>query len=1800
MRFQTTQMMHKTVLGLVLALLTSGAVAQNYYPPSPMPPDLGFVPGAPSGGAVEYVNPVAGNLNLSFPVAKLPSGPGGFAYGVNLTYNSAFYSQYTDDYIHGTGQLRIEYQNQPTNGSQTGTLNAGGWAYSFRYLLWSACEPPDVTLPGCTTYLTTPDGANHALVLVSVLNTAGAPLSTSFHTNHPSEAVYDADFSGTCHSSDAVCVVGFFSGTLVFASADGTFIRLESDTVGKTWVAYLADGTQISGNFNPPGNNIGAVLAAEWNKIQDRNGNTVQLSNFCLEANPCTTTINDKQGRTISIEYGNGYGSQGLQTWTDTITQPGVNGNIQTLINWAPYNFTGPSYDCIYPPSNGSYGQCQLTAGSQATTIAPLVVTSIQLPSGTGSGTTSGPSTVYFFKYDAPQGYLTWGELHGMTRKSLASGVDITACSDPNSTSCTQQYEVDYTYHFDTATNHRYMGTLVNPVATRTLNYQENRDGTKQAVPPEITTYTIPVPASFDPTKPTPTGGTSTIQGPDGRQTVYTSAPQCSNNLSGFCSALVGHVLHADGTQTSITWASNTAYAPTGAPSGAFTNPYAYQTTLSIGGKAKGRSITVDSNGNTISLNEYDWFTASDGIPSSPTRATSFQYYSAGLNYWTHGTSPNLRALKSSTAGTVTTSYDYDNRLTTANLTQQTLADSTSNTSISRSWTYTMPDGITVNGNVVTATDPNQVVTKILYDSANLYPVEVDQALNLTEQRTFKPISYDSNSGLLSSSTDADNHLKTTYTYDNIGRQIKVEQKQTNAPSGTTAADRSTSTNYDDVGMSVTNTQDQTGLASSTYYDPLGRVRLITDPAGNRVQKAYRAGSGGATYELESNPYISAAQITGWSLTTRTQNSSGASTTLQTFSGPNPPSPWGNGTPPVTGTATTTAFDLAMTNCFGPTTNVTDEANYTTKYCHDGLGRLVAVTDPLGNLTEYAYDFLDNVTKVTQAGGIAISAAINNSATTIAVSSGSGISNNDYIQVDGEIMLVTAGGGTTTLTVVRGQMGTTATSHSSGENIVDTKTAQTRAFEYALNRLMKACNPETGTASCTTSPLAATGLESYTYDNNGNVKTKTDTRSVKTTYTNYDGFNRPQSITYTKSDGSAEGTPTVSYTYDQDWKGALSSVGTSVGSSVYSTSYTHDTFGRVSSSTQTTGAASNTFTFPSYSYSAADELQQIQYPSGRIVTYTNSGGLVTGVSNGRTNASYASPITYTPAGGISSLTLGNQVVESYTWNDRQQPTGLTVAPVSGQNHLVLKLYPCASLQTSCQTGNVGNIQTQTISAPAVNLNLTHTYNYDALNRITGAVETPGSFSQTYGYDANANWYLSTNNDSKWNVQAFTPRVPSNFDANNRLSVDNSAFDPSGNGNQMAIGGSGGYSYSYDAENRITTANQGGNGAYISSTGYVYDGEGQRVQKITCPLGTLQCTPSVTGATVSTTYVYDAFGNLAAEYGTPQSPCGTPTCYLSVDHLGSTRLVTDSNGDVTGRYDFLPFGEELWGGTGGRTTDMKYRSGPDGFSPKFTGQMRDTESRLDYFNARYYSPEQGRFMSADPENAGAEATDPQTWNGYSYVANNPLNYTDPSGEGFWSGLVDVLGSFFGIWGQWPGLNVPNGIPGGGGADPLGTIGGGDPWSEQLPSGPLGIQDLGPFGINNAQAGTIALPQAGPRIEAPRIPWGPTWAPWAVDTLVGLLLMPPGRAVFIITVTAKPLNQSEIYFESPAGWAQRAYFAKSIEEDNRREAPDKTKRHKSNKRKWDKHSGQRAGRQNTKDRENPKWKSWKRSKKDDPSR
>jgi RHS repeat-associated protein len=137
-------------------------------------------------------------------------------------------------------------------------------------------------------------------------------------------------------------------------------------------------------------------------------------------------------------------------------------------------------------------------------------------------------------------------------------------------------------------------------------------------------------------------------------------------------------------------------------------------------------------------------------------------------------------------------------------------------------------------------------------------------------------------------------------------------------------------------------------------------------------------------------------------------------------------------------------------------------------------------------------------------------------------------------------------------------------------------------------------------------------------------------------------------------------------------------------------------------------------------------------------------------------------------------------------------------------------------------------------------------------------------------------------------------------------------------------------------------------------------------------------------------------------------------WIVTDQLGTPRMIFDQTGSLANvsRHDYLPFGEELFAGTGGRTPQQGYGAG-DGVRQHFTGYERDNESGLDYAHARYYASMQGRFASPDPYvimfemKRGQDAEEeqemlleylmqPQNWAKYNYGLNNPLNHTDPTG------------------------------------------------------------------------------------------------------------------------------------------------------------------------------------------------------------
>jgi RHS repeat-associated protein len=162
------------------------------------------------------------------------------------------------------------------------------------------------------------------------------------------------------------------------------------------------------------------------------------------------------------------------------------------------------------------------------------------------------------------------------------------------------------------------------------------------------------------------------------------------------------------------------------------------------------------------------------------------------------------------------------------------------------------------------------------------------------------------------------------------------------------------------------------------------------------------------------------------------------------------------------------------------------------------------------------------------------------------------------------------------------------------------------------------------------------------------------------------------------------------------------------------------------------------------------------------------------------------------------------------------------------------------------------------------------------------------------------------------------------------------------------------------------------------------------------------------------------GNLSGGSG------GVDIEWLVTDQLGTPRMIFDKTGNLAGtkRHDYLPFGEELYANAGIRSTTLGYtaagNTAADKVRHKFTAQERDDETGLDYMHARYFANVQGRFVSPDP--LGGSAVNPQSWNRYAYVINNPANAADPSGL-IWSGQRQDYGGFGALNGNDHGNDIP---------------------------------------------------------------------------------------------------------------------------------------------------------------------------------
>jgi len=281
------------------------------------------------------------------------------------------------------------------------------------------------------------------------------------------------------------------------------------------------------------------------------------------------------------------------------------------------------------------------------------------------------------------------------------------------------------------------------------------------------------------------------------------------------------------------------------------------------------------------------------------------------------------------------------------------------------------------------------------------------------------------------------------------------------------------------------------------------------------------------------------------------------------------------------------------------------------------------------------------------------------------------------------------------------------------------------------------------------------------------------------------------------------------------------------------------------------------------------------------------------------------------------------------------------------------------------------------------------YTYDETNQLLSQTHPNGQFSESYSYDVLGNRLSKTT--MKNGVYS---NINYQYDNNNRLTYVNSQpyiFDDNGNRTKDTK-----YTYEYNSFDQITSIkNNAGN--VIAS--YNYDDKGRRKSK------------TVTGKT--TYYHYDkgtnilfetdSIGNITADYiydseGMPLIMTKNGQNYYYVYNINKEiTSLTNASGDVVASYSYDAWGNIL-SQSGTMATDNPLR---------YKGYQYDDETGLYYLIARYYQPEEGVFLTADPE--GGDTANQHTQNGYNYANNNPIMLFDPDGNAALAlGLIFIPG------------------------------------------------------------------------------------------------------------------------------------------------------------------------------------------------
>jgi RHS repeat-associated protein len=531
--------------------------------------------------------------------------------------------------------------------------------------------------------------------------------------------------------------------------------------------------------------------------------------------------------------------------------------------------------------------------------------------------------------------------------------------------------------------------------------------------------------------------------------------------------------------------------------------------------------------------------------------------------------------------------------------------------------------------------------------------------------------------------------------------------------------------------------------------------------------------------------------------------------------------------------------------------------------------------------------------------------------------------------------------------------------------------SQTRTFQTdSLGRITSVVEPESGTTNYSYQYSGVAGYGLYI----------SRTGSAPTLNQQYDSLGRVVGV------GSTDGTVSKGFQYDvtdsqwsnsssaQNLKGRLAETWT--GSSTGSL-YSYDVMGRVTNlwecAPSTCGTSGRTSRPLSFQYDYVGDLTSEGDGVSGIINYTYSSGQeVTSI----TNATYGG--TYNPSNLVSNVVNGP--FGPISWSLGNGHTAVNAFDSMGRR---TGFWVCnGSTQPTCagQGGPYGFVispQGERVTSGTDTTMGPFTLGYDDFNRLTSVNRYSGA--QTF-----ADVYDRYGNRWQQNAPQGGPTLSVSFNAaTNQINTSGFTYNAAGRITNDTF-----HSYTYDADGNLLTVDGG------STAQYVYDALNHRV-KTQDASGTNEYLYDLAGRRISTWVASSNFGSEGRIYwGNQQlafrSSDGT-TYFDHQDWTATERVRTNYAGSTAALYASFAFGDRSYA-----FDILNPSSGYNQDNAFYAGLDYDSGSGTDHAMFREYTPLQGRWMSPDPDSGSYDQNNPQSFNRYSYVMNNPVGMTDPSG------------------------------------------------------------------------------------------------------------------------------------------------------------------------------------------------------------